>query len=208
MQIKTAEGERNVASKALGGTALGLAIPGTLAFLGNLGNMLGTGNYSRGGNGVGYGAAVAAETAVDSVMNSDTRTIGCLVSQLGQERAERYADNNGISLYERITALYKAEDEKTRDNLAILIAKVADMDKHIAVEEQRTTDNLAFLNQKIDDKQKQMFEYVNATFVPGVLKMPLDSVCPQPMQRYNYWVAPTTTASASATQSTQNTQAS
>lgn len=36
MQIKTQEGEKNVASQALAGTALGLAIPGTLSFLGNI----------------------------------------------------------------------------------------------------------------------------------------------------------------------------
>ena len=38
MHIKTEDGAKNVASQAVGGTALGLAIPGTLAFLGQLGN--------------------------------------------------------------------------------------------------------------------------------------------------------------------------
>ena len=32
MHIKTAEGDRNVASQGVGGTALGLAIPGTLGY--------------------------------------------------------------------------------------------------------------------------------------------------------------------------------
>lgn len=36
--------------------------------------------------------------------------------------------------------------------------------------------------------------YVNATFVPGVLKMPLQSICPEAMRRYNTWVAPTAQA--------------
>ena len=37
---------------------------------------------------------------------------------------------------------------------------------------------------------KNLYEYVNATFVPGKMVMPLDSICPQPMQRYNSWTAP------------------
>lgn len=49
MHIKTTEGERNVASQAVGGTALGLAIPGTLAFLSQLGNNgFGFGNNNTG----------------------------------------------------------------------------------------------------------------------------------------------------------------
>ena len=33
--------------------------------------------------------------------------------------------------------------------------------------------------------------YVNATFVPGKLVMPRDAICPEVMQRYNSWTAPT-----------------
>ena len=36
--------------------------------------------------------------------------------------------------------------------------------------------------------------YVNATFVPGKLVMPLDNICPDAMRRYNTWTAPTTPA--------------
>lgn len=38
---------------------------------------------------------------------------------------------------------------------------------------------------------KNLFEYVNGTFVPGKLIMPSSSVCPQPMPQYNSWTAPT-----------------
>lgn len=55
MHIKTADGERNVASQGVGGTALGLAIPGTLAFLNQLGN---------GGLGFFGNNGVAAATAI------------------------------------------------------------------------------------------------------------------------------------------------
>jgi hypothetical protein len=46
---------------------------------------------------------------------------------------------------------------------------------------------------------KNLYEYVNGTFVPGKLVMPAESVCPQPMSRYNSWTAPTNTTSQSTT---------
>lgn len=45
---------------------------------------------------------------------------------------------------------------------------------------------------------KNLYEYVNATFVPGKIVMPLSSICPEPMQRYNSWEAPTATPAAQA----------
>lgn len=38
---------------------------------------------------------------------------------------------------------------------------------------------------------KNLFNYVNATFVPGKMIMPADSICPKPMPQYNSWTAPT-----------------
>lgn len=38
---------------------------------------------------------------------------------------------------------------------------------------------------------KNLYEYVNGTFVPGKLVLPSTSVCPQPMPMYNSWTAPT-----------------
>jgi hypothetical protein len=38
---------------------------------------------------------------------------------------------------------------------------------------------------------RNLYEYVNGTFVPGKLVMPSDAICPQPMNRYNSWTAPT-----------------
>ena len=38
---------------------------------------------------------------------------------------------------------------------------------------------------------KNLYEYVNGTFVPGKLILPASSVCPAPMPQYNSWTAPT-----------------
>lgn len=35
-------------------------------------------------------------------------------------------------------------------------------------------------------------------FVPGKMVMPLSSICPEPMQRYNSWEAPTAPAAPAA----------
>ena len=174
MQIKTADGERNVSSKALGGTALGLAIPGTISFLNQLGGLF------NGGNGAGT--------------CQDTRTIGVLESKIAQLEAERYTDKVGTELYREIVAKSNAEDEKINANYKELAQYIAQLDKQIAVDKQATVDNFAFLNNEICNTKKEIMCYVNATFVPGKLVMPLSSICPEAMQRYNSWTAPTTPA--------------
>lgn len=173
MQIKTADGERNVASKALGGTALGLAIPGTISLLNQLGGLF------NGGNGAGT--------------CQDTRTIGVLESKIAQLEAERYTDKVGTELYREIVAKSNAEDEKINANYKELAQYIAQLDKQIAVDKQATIDNFAFLNNEICNTKKEIMCYVNATFVPGKLVMPLANICPEAMQRYNSWTAPTTT---------------
>lgn len=174
MQIKTADGERNVASKGLGGAALGLAIPGTISFLNQLGGLF--------GNGVGSGTC------------QDTRTIGALESKIAQLEAERYTDKVGTELYREIVAKSNAEDEKINANYKELAQYIAQLDKQIAVDKQATVDNFAFLNNEICNTKKEIMCYVNATFVPGKLVMPLANICPEAMQRYNSWTAPTTPA--------------
>ena len=187
MHIKTDDGTKNVASQAVGGTALGLAIPGTLAFLGQL------------GNGILGGRAVAQGSECH-----DTRAIGTLQAELAKEKAERYADNVGIEVYKAGVERAKDLTSEANENYKVLSAQISDLDKKVAVGEQRTTDNFAFMNYKVDNVKRELEQdincktnalrcYVDGTFVPGKLVMPLDSICPEAMQRYNSWTAPTTT---------------
>ena len=86
MQIKTDDGHKSVASQAVGGTALGLAIPGTLAFLNQLGgglNILGGGNQCQ-----------------------DTRMISALESEIAKLKSERYTDQVGTGVYAEINKKY------------------------------------------------------------------------------------------------------
>lgn len=190
MHIKTDDGTKNVASQAVGGTALGLAIPGTLAFLGQLGNGI-----------------LGGRTVTQGSECHDTRAIGTLQAELAKEKAERYADNVGIEVYKAGVERAKDLTSEANENYKVLSAQISDLDKKVAVGEQRTTDNFAFMNYKVDNVKRELEQdincktnalrcYVDGTFVPGKLVMPLDSICPEAMQRYNSWTAPTTTTPA------------
>lgn len=161
MQIQTQQGEKNVASQALAGTALGLAIPGTISFLNQL---VGGGLNSLNGN---YNSAAVNNT-------TDTRTIGTIYSEYMKEKSERYADGIGISTFKEAQVM----NDKTNDRLLALEKFVYEIDKKIAVERQQTVDNFAYLNNEICNAKKELMCYVNATFVPGKLVMPLDAICP------------------------------
>ena len=203
MQIKTADGERNVASQGLAGTALGLGIAGTLGFLNQFtgwGNGLGTGfgfGFNNGCNrnlGCAGPASAFAVGAYNTMENHDTRVIGALESKIAKLESERYTDYVGIDLYKEIIAKSNANDAKIQSNYVELAKAVAELDKQIAVDKQATRDNFAFLNNEICNTKKEIMCYVNATFVPGKLVMPLDNICPDAMRRYNTWTAPTTPA--------------
>lgn len=157
MQIKTADGcTSNVASQGLGvWGAVGGGL-GTLALLTQNG---GFGNIFGGGN-------------------NDTRTISALESKIAKLESERYTDGIGIELYKEIIKESNANDNKIQANFIELSKAVADLDKRAAVERQQTIDNFAFLNNRIDNCKQEVMCYVNATFVPGKLVMPLDSICP------------------------------
>lgn len=163
MQIQTQQGEKNVASQAVAGTALGLAIPGTLSFLNQLVN-----------GGLGFWTGNNNHNCSAPNNSSDTRTIGALYSDYLKEKSERYSDGIGIATFKEAQQMVRTLEEKVN---GIALA-VAGLDKQIAVDKQQTVDNFAFLNNRIDDTKKDVMCYVNATFVPGKLVMPLDAICP------------------------------
>lgn len=190
MQIKTAEGDREVASKGVAGAALGLGIAGTVALLNQFSGNCGWGGGFLNGRGCHNGVGFAEAAAI----GQDTRVIGALESKIAKLESERYTDGVGIELYKEIISTSNANDAKIQANFVELSKAVAALDKQIAVDKQATIDNFAFLNNKIDTTKNEILCYCNATFVPGKLIMPLDSICPGAMQRYNSWTAPTTPA--------------
>lgn len=190
MQIKTTEGDREVASKGVAGTALGLGIAGTVGLLNQW-----AGNGLFGGGFFGNNGRIAAASAI----SDDTRLIGALESKIAKLESERYTDGVGIDLYKEIIATSNANDAKIQANFVELSKAVAALDKQVAVDKQATVDNFAFLNNEICNTKKEILCYCNSTFVPGKLVMPLSSICPEAMQRYNSWTAPTTPATSTTT---------
>lgn len=132
-----------------------------------------------------------------------------LTSEISKLKSEKYTDYVGMDLYKNIVAFSNAEDAKIASLQKEVTAYVIDLDKRTALNAQaaelnRQYDALArdagfkLLEQKIDcccDKVNARIDcltektamadagilsYVNGTFVPGVLKMPITSVCPEP----------------------------
>ena len=172
MQIKTVDGEHSVSSAGVGGAGLGLGIAGTALGLLN-------------GGGRGLFGGLFGGGCCDQV--------SALQAQLAKVEAERYSDLGNINTFKEAKAMSDKNDEKIQANYIELAKAVAAIDKQVAVDKQATVDNFAFLNHKIDEKARELRCYVDGTFVPGKLVMPLSSICPEAMQRYNSWVAPTTT---------------
>lgn len=208
MMIKTSDGEKSVASAGVGGTGLGLGIGAlSLALLrgngcggGILGNLFGNGWGNGCGCNSGYGLAQVGGF-------HDDRVISSLQAELANERSERYADMVGINTFKEAKAMSDKNDEQIRANYVELAKAVAQLDKDQAVNRVNSDWQYRVTNERIDCAFNNLKCYVDGTFVPGVLKMPAESVCPLPMSRYNSWTAPTTTQTATATESATANQA-
>lgn len=192
--IKTSDGEKSVASAGVGGTALGIGI-GALSLALLRGNGCGLLNNLFGGNGWGCGCGNGYGLAEVAGFHDD-RVISALESALAREKAERYADNIGIEVYKEAIGLSNVNDQRIRDNYKELAQAVAQLDKEAAVNRVNSDWQYKVTNERIDCAFNNLKCYVDGTFVPGILKMPADSVCPLPMSRFNNWVAPTATTSA------------
>jgi hypothetical protein len=135
--------------------------------------------------------------------------IATLQSRIAELESQRYTDAIGMSLYREIVGVAKIEDEKLRTVQADLLAAVANISKDAALNKQASDYQFALTNQKIDyefalsnqksecccDKlnskidfsnqinelsQAALLSYVQSTYIPGTLKLPITSICPQP----------------------------
>lgn len=135
--------------------------------------------------------------------------IAALGSRIAKLESMRYTDAVGIDLYREIISTSKEDDAKISALQNQLFGYVFDLDKRTALNAQAAELNRQFdnasrdymftiLNNKIDcccekaamqadfDRQTacmtsaSILSYVNSTFVPGTLKLPITSICPQP----------------------------
>jgi hypothetical protein len=170
---------KEYASKGVAGTALGIGIGalGLTALNGGLGNLLG--NW-----GIGNGRTNPYVQTADG-------KIGQLESEIAYLQAENYADKVSGEVY-------RALDNKIEANLEKLYGFVIDLDKRTALNAQGLHYENIITNNRIDcccDKMNIKFDYenrlrdladasiisyVNSTFIPGTLRLPITSICPQP----------------------------
>lgn len=153
------------ASKGVAGSGLGLGIAGTaLGLLNGMGgNFLGGWapyNYNTCGNMCGRNMNCFEQNCVSQHELKQSETIASKDSQIALLEAKAHTDK-------------ELEDVYTRLNTRLVA-----LEKDVAVNETKITDNLAFLDNKIGTTKNEILCYVNATFVPGELVMPLDKICP------------------------------
>jgi hypothetical protein len=171
----------------------------TLGIIGtSLAGLLATGGIG-GGNGIlgGLGG------------NNCNEKISTLQSRIAELESQKYTDAVGMSLYREIVGVAKSEDEKLRTVQADLIEAIAEISKNSALNKQASDYQFALTNQKIDYEfalsnqksecccnnlntkidysnqinelsQAALLSYVQSTYIPGTLKLPITSICPQP----------------------------
>lgn len=146
MMIKTQDGEKSVASGGLGGAALGLAIPGTVALV----------NQLTGGNGLFGGLFNGG--------NSCNNAISALESALAQEKAERYTDQAGTEVYKQ----FAKERNEIQSQISAIFAALAQMDKHSAVVEAVNAERINCLTGRVNNIY-DVFKLVipNSSVCPG-----------------------------------------
>lgn len=162
------------ASKGVAGSALGLGIAGlSVALLkdGGLGNILGTGGNSEKDAKI---ARLEAEKYTDAKIAE--------VYMAGRNEKDALADRLLDKYIEPISK--EIADMRVRE--AVTNARVDCLGKEFKAA-------IELESERRSAGDQNLYCYVNATFVPGKLVMPKDSICPPVMPQYNSWTAPTTT---------------
>lgn len=185
------------ASKGVAGTGLGLGIAGTA---------LGILNGSNNGNGLLGGLFGGNCNNTNTLAGlGAVAELGKKDSEIAQLKAEKYADGVGINTFKEVLGLFEKKDEKYATLFENLNKEAVDNRVRLAqlgCEIDKVKTNLegaiALEAERRAAGDQNLYCYVNATFVPGKLVMPLDSLCPGVMPRYNAWEAPTATPTTPA----------
>lgn len=164
----------------------------------SLAGLLWANGIGSNGNGGIFGGLFGGRNGGSPYSQSYDGKIGQLESEIAFLRSENYADKVA-------NEVYRSLDARMRENMKEVYGFVIDLDKRTALNAQGLAYENQLTNAKIDcccDKanmqiafNKQLSEladasiisYVNSNFVPGTLKLPITSICPQP-------ATPTTTA--------------
>ena len=147
--------------------------------------------------------------------------VSALEAALAQERAERFSEQQTLTSTKELYTLLREEDAKiagvvrdttsalieTGNALAKLNEQVSCLKTEMSMQQVMNEKDLHCVKKELEGAialeaerrsagDQNLYCYVNATFVPGKLVMPKESICPEVMPRYNTWTAPTTPAAA------------
>ena len=171
--------------------------------LGIIGTALASGLVGGGcGNGCGTGIGAWGNGIFNNGSCSRSEwqqsEISALESTIAELKSMRYTDYVGMDLYKNIVQVSKEDDAKISAVQKELLQYVIELDKQNALNKQASDYQFMIMNNKIDcccDKANMTAEfnqklngladasiisYVNSTFIPGTLKLPITSICPQP----------------------------
>lgn len=180
-------------SSGVAKAGLTLGIIGTALASGIVGN--GCGNGWNWGNGLFNNGCNGGCSNRGELQQSE---IAALESTIAELKAMRYTDYVGIDLYKNIVQVSKEDDAKISAVQKELLQYVIELDKQNALNKQASDYQFMIMNNKIDcccDKANMtadfnqklngladasILSYVNSTFIPGTLKLPITSICPQP----------------------------
>lgn len=204
MEVKTENGGTfDAAGNGTKGISIAGLVTGTTALIGS--GLLGM--FGVGKNGP------CNQRMVSEVEFNQEKQTSALMAELQKEKSERYTDQ----------AIIDYNKDKYEFNRSIADAIVQDRERLSSLEQHNECMNQILdlkeqlLNQKIEGLQnsicssvaleaerrmngdQNLYNYANATFVPGKLVMPLSSICPSAMPQYNSWTAPTTPTTGTGT---------
>lgn len=167
------------------GTALGV-------LNGGLGNLLG---------GVNPAAVCSENTPVSRYELEQAEKINQLQSEKDALLSDQRTDGKILELYRYMEQQFTKDRENTSARFTATGREIADLAANQAVVNQRVTDNLSFVDSKIGNVYKDMecgfrslYKEIECKTLPLEKKIPIDSICPEVMRRYNSWTAPTATA--------------
>ena len=159
--------------------------------LGVIGTSLAGLLWANGGVGNGMGLFGNRNFGTGCYSQSYEGKISQLESEIAFLKSENYSDKVAKDVYETL-------DARIRENMEKVYGYVIELDKRTALNAQGLAYENQLTNAKIDcccDKanmqiafNKQLSEladasiisYINSNFLPGTLKLPITSICPQP----------------------------
>lgn len=173
---------------------------------GIIGTALGVLNGSNNGNGLLGGLFGGNCNNANTLAGlGAVAELGKKDAEIAQLKAEKYADGVGINTFKEVLGIFEKKDEKYATLFENLNKEAVDNRVRLAqlgCEIDKVKTNLegaiALEAERRAAGDQNLYCYVNATFVPGKLVMPLDSLCPGAMPRYNAWEAPTATQTTPA----------